>query len=101
LLSASERVVGETDTDEDLKLLLAPGSSLVGARPKASVRDRDGQLALAKFPHAADDIDVERWEALALTLAERAGIPVSRWRIETVAGKSVLLDRVQCADLQH
>ena len=51
LLSASERVIGETDTDEDLRLLLAPGSSLGGARPKASVRDRDGHLAFAKFPH--------------------------------------------------
>ena len=93
LLSASERVIGETDTDDDLRLLLAPGSSLGGARPKASILDRDGELALAKFPHAADDIDVERWEALALNLAGRAGIPVSRWRIETVAGKSVLLLR--------
>ena len=34
LLSASERVIGETDTDEDLRLLLAPGSSLGGAGPK-------------------------------------------------------------------
>jgi hypothetical protein len=39
---------------------LAPGSSLGGARPKASVRDRDGHLAFAKFPHKTDDIDVER-----------------------------------------
>jgi serine/threonine-protein kinase HipA len=93
LLSASERVVSETDTDEDLRLLLAPGSSLGGARPKASVRDRDGQLAFAKFPHQSDIIDIERWEALALTLAGRAGIPVPEWRIETVAGKTALLLR--------
>jgi serine/threonine-protein kinase HipA len=38
LLSAAEHVLGDTDTDEDLRLLLAPGSSLGGARPKASVR---------------------------------------------------------------
>jgi serine/threonine-protein kinase HipA len=93
LLSATERVVSDTDTDEDLRLLLAPGSSLGGARPKASVRDRDGQLAFAKFPHQSDVIDIERWEALALTLAARAGIPVPEWRIETVAGKTVLLLR--------
>jgi serine/threonine-protein kinase HipA len=42
LLFASERVGGETDTDEDLRLLLGPASSLGGARPKASVRDHDG-----------------------------------------------------------
>jgi serine/threonine-protein kinase HipA len=93
LLSASERVIGETDTDDDLRILLAPGSSLGGARPKASVRDRDGNLAFAKFPHQADEIDIERWEAVALTLAARAGIPVPEWRIETVAGKAVLLLR--------
>jgi len=45
LLSAAENVVGDTDSDEDLRLLLAPGSSLGGARPKASIRDRDGHLA--------------------------------------------------------
>ena len=50
LLSAAERALTDTDTDEDLRLLLAPGSSLGGARPKASVRDRDGHLAIAKFP---------------------------------------------------
>jgi len=39
LLTASERVNEDTDTEEDLRLLLAPGSSLGGVRPKASVRD--------------------------------------------------------------
>ena len=91
LLSAAEHVVGESDSDEDLRLLLAPGSSLGGARPKASVRDRDGQLAIAKFPHKDDEIDAVRWEAVALSLAEKAGIPVPQWRIEEVAEKSILL----------
>lgn len=93
LLSAAEHVVGESDSDEDLRLLLAPGSSLGGARPKASVRDRDGRLAIAKFPHKDDEVDAVRWEAVALSLAEKAGIPVPEWRVETVAGKSVLLLR--------
>ena len=43
LLRAADRVSDDTDTEDDLRLLLAPGSSLGGARPKASVRDRDGQ----------------------------------------------------------
>ena len=85
LLSAAEHVVGDTDTDEDLRLLLAPGSSLGGARPKASVRDRDGHLAIAKFPHKDDEINTVLWEALALRLAAKAGIPVPDWRIEHVA----------------
>lgn len=93
LLSAAEHVMSETDSDEDLRLLLAPGSSLGGARPKASVRDRDGHLAIAKFPNKGDEVNAVLWEALALTLAAKAGIPVPAWRIETVAGKPVLLLR--------
>jgi serine/threonine-protein kinase HipA len=93
LLSAAEHVANDSDSDEDLRLLLAPGSSLGGARPKASVRDRDGRLAIAKFPRQGDEIDTVRWEALALTLAARAGIAVPIWRVEDVAGKAVLLLR--------
>lgn len=93
LLSAAEHVAGDTDSDEDLHLLLAPGSSLGGARPKASVRDRNGQLAIAKFPHKDDEIDIVRWEAVAISLAGKAGIPIPEWRMEEIAGKSVLLLR--------
>lgn len=91
LLSAAEHVVSEIDTDEDLRLLLAPGSSLGGARPKASVRDRNGSLSIAKFQRQDDDINTVLWEALALTLAKKAGILVPRWRLEMVLDKSVLL----------
>ncbi len=93
LLSAAEHVLSETDSDEDLRLLLAPGSSLGGARPKASVRDRDGHLAIAKFPNKGDEVNTVVWEAVALTLAAKSGIPVPPWRLETVADKPVLLLR--------
>jgi len=93
LLSAAEHVVGDTDSFDDLRLLLAPGSSLGGARPKASVRDRDGHLAIAKFPHKDDEINTVLWEAVALRLAAKAGIPVPDWRIEQVLNKPVLLLR--------
>jgi|HubBroStandDraft_1064217.scaffolds.fasta_scaffold00479_5 serine/threonine-protein kinase HipA len=93
LLSAAEHVTADNDTDEDLRLLLAPGSSLGGARPKASVRDRDGHLAIAKFPNKGDEINAVLWEAVALTLAAKAGIAVPAWRLKTVAGKPVLLLR--------
>jgi len=93
LLSAAEHVLSDTDSDEDLRLLLAPGSSLGGARPKASVRDRDGHLAIAKFPNKGDEVNTVLWEAVALTLAAKAGIPVPAWRLETVADKPVLLLR--------
>lgn len=93
LLTAANHVLQESDTEEDLRLLLAPGSSLGGARPKASVRDKDQHLAIAKFPRHDDEIDVIRWEAVALTLAGRAGIVVPEWRLETVGKRSILLSR--------
>ncbi len=93
LLSAAERVVAEREDDEDLRLLMAPGSSLGGARPKASVRDNDGHLALAKFPHCQDDINAVLWEAVALSLASRAGINVPDWRVEQIDGRAVILVR--------
>jgi len=67
LLSAAEHVIEETDTEEDLRLLFAPGSSLGGARPKASVREKDGHLAIAKFPRKDDEINTVVWEAVALS----------------------------------
>jgi len=93
LLLAAEHVLSDTDSDEDLRLLLAPGSSLGGARPKASVRDRDGHLTIAKFPNQGDDVNAVLWEAVALTLAAKAGIPVAAWWLETVVDKPVLLLR--------
>lgn len=93
LLSAAEHVANDTDSSEDLRLLLAPGSSLGGARPKASVRDKDGHLCIAKFPHKDDEINTVLWEAVALTLAEKAGIDVPVWRVETILEKPVLLLR--------
>lgn len=93
LLAASERVVSEKDTDEDIRLLLAPGSSLGGARPKAAVRERDGSLAIAKFPQKTDEMRTVLWEALALELAAKAGVRVPGWRLETVAKKPVLVLR--------
>ncbi len=93
LLSASERFLNDDETAEDLRLLLAPGSSLGGARPKASVRDRDGSLAIAKFPRKDDHYNVVVWEAVALTLAAKAGIQVPEWRLESITDKPVLIIR--------
>jgi serine/threonine-protein kinase HipA len=93
LLSAAGRIIADKESDEDLRLLLAPGSSLGGARPKASVRDADGRLLIAKFPSQADEWPVPRWEAVALALAERAGIVAPPWRLAMVARRPVLLTR--------
>ncbi len=93
LLTAASHVLQESDTEEELRLLLAPGSSLGGARPKASVKDKDGHLTIAKFPRKDDEIDTIAWEAIALTLANRAGIKVPEWRLESVGQKRILLSR--------
>jgi serine/threonine-protein kinase HipA len=93
LLSAAVHIEEEDETAEDLRLLLAPGSSLGGARPKASVRDRDGTLTVAKFPQKTDQTRTVLWEAMALKLAAAAGVNVPAWRVEVVADRPVLLLR--------
>lgn len=59
-----------------LRLLIAPGGSLGGARPKASVLDPDGQLWIAKFPSARDGHDVGAWEIVVHSLARACGLDV-------------------------
>jgi len=94
LLSATDALLEDAETAAELKLLLAPGSSLGGARPKASVREKDGRLAIAKFPKKDDDYAAVEWEFVALQLAAMAGINVPSFRLEQIAGRAVLiLDR--------
>ncbi|HEY4058613.1 MAG TPA: type II toxin-antitoxin system HipA family toxin [Kofleriaceae bacterium] len=99
LLRASAAVVADEESDDDLALLLAPGTSLGGARPKASVRRSDGTLAIAKFPSKEDDWPVTRWEAATLAMAQAAGIVVPRFELVTILKKPVLIiDRFDRAD---
>ncbi len=93
LLQVTERVLRDEETDEDLQVIFAPGSSLGGARPKASVIDQHGRLAIAKFPKEADDYSIEIWEAVALGLAARAGIRTPEHELLRVAEKPLLLSR--------
>lgn len=91
LLEAAQRVTREKESEDDLHLLLAPGSSLLGSRPKASVRGRRGELMMAKFNRPDDDYDVGRWEGVAMKLAQMAGVNVAPWQLENVGGRTVLL----------
>jgi len=93
LLTITERILRDEETDEDLQMIFAPGSSLGGARPKASVIDPHGRLAIAKFPKETDDYSIETWEEIALRLADRAGIETAPHELVRVAGKAVLLSR--------
>jgi len=69
-----------------LKVLVAPGASLGGARPKASFSETNGSLWIAKFPAADDTRDVGAWESLAQRLAARAGIDVSKSELRCFHG---------------
>ena len=55
LLGASRRILRDEETDEDLLLIFAPGSSLGGARPKASIVDQNNKLSITKFQKDDDD----------------------------------------------
>ena len=101
LLNAAMRVAADGNDDSDLRLILAPGSSLGGARAKASVLDQHGELSIAKFPQADDPYPVMQWEAVALDLARRAGIKVPMWRLEQVADRTALLLRRFDRDGDH
>ena len=70
-----------------LSILLAPGSSLGGARPKANIMDEKGNLWIAKFPTKEDTSDKGAWEFLAYKLAIRAGIEMAECKIEKISGK--------------
>lgn len=74
LLDASHAVEAGTETKRDLTYLKGRGTSLGGMRPKCSLRDADGSLAIAKFPSITDERNVTAGEVLALTLAKCAGI---------------------------
>jgi serine/threonine-protein kinase HipA len=65
-----------------LAVLVAPGASLGGARPKANFRCTDGTLWIAKFPAHDDDRDVGAWEGVAWWLAKQAGIDVAPAKVE-------------------
>ncbi len=83
-----------------LNLLMAPGSSLGGARPKASVSDPERNLWIAKFPSAHDDYDIGAWEMVVYELAINAGIHVAPAQLQQFSGRhhtflTKRFDRVQ------
>ena len=65
-----------------LSVLVAPGASLGGARPKANFCDKTGALWIAKFPAAEDDRDIGAWEGVTWWLARQAGIDMPVAKVE-------------------
>jgi serine/threonine-protein kinase HipA len=66
-----------------LAVLVAPGASLGGARPKANFIETDGTLWIAKFPARDDERDVGAWEGLAYGLAKRSGVEVAHSKVRS------------------
>lgn len=82
---------GDDDTSEEylkwFNMLISPGSSLGGARPKASVMDEQNNLWIAKFPSRYDDIDIGGWEMVAYQIAVEAGINISECKAQKFNSK--------------
>jgi len=93
LMAAAQGFLDDQDSADHLRILLATGSSLGGARPKASVVDGTGRLAIAKFPKHDDPYSVNAWEQLALDLARDAGIQTSESELLSVDDRDVILLR--------
>ncbi len=83
---ASWKIQDASATDDPhylewLNLLIAPGSSIGGARPKAGVKDPQGDLWIAKFPGRTDARDMAAWEMLVQELAIKSGLQVAEARL--------------------
>ncbi len=81
----------EFDDDESshwLRLLMAPGSSIGGARPKAGVCDDAQNLWIAKFPGRNDQVDVGGWEMVAHRLAIASGLDVAEAIMQNFGGRN-------------
>lgn len=93
IFQASRALERGQETTEDLRYLQGKGTSLGGMRPKCTMVDEDGWLAIGKFPSVGDTRSVTRGEVLALKLASRAGIDAASARIVQLDGASVAVIR--------
>jgi serine/threonine-protein kinase HipA len=80
-LALEKDVLKDVEALKWINLLIAPGASLGGARPKASVMDENGHLWIAKFPSVKDDHNVAAWEMVANELAKKSGIIIARGNV--------------------
>jgi serine/threonine-protein kinase HipA len=77
-----DEVIDDPDYLKWLSMLIAPGSSLGGARPKASITDSEGGLWIAKFPSKSDTSDIGAWEVVTYEMALAAGIDMAESRAQ-------------------
>ena len=81
---------GDDNVKKWLAVLMAPGSSLGGARPKANILDQNKDLWIAKFPSKNDTVDKAAWEFLAYQLALKAGVHMSPSKIDIIREPFIL-----------
>ena len=93
LMTATRAVETETETSADLAYLRGRGTSLGGMRPKCTVVDDDGRLAIGKFPSVNDERAVTKGEVLAMQLASASGLQVAEARLVDSDGVPVALIR--------
>ena len=93
IYQASRAVERGQETAEDLRYLQGKGTSLGGMRPKCTLVDEDGWLAIGKFPSVNDARSVTRGEVLALKLATLAGVEAAPARIALLGDEPVAVIR--------
>lgn len=93
LLSATRAIETNTETAADLAYLRGRGTSLGGLRPKCTVLDDQGRLAIGKFPSVTDERPVTKGEVLALRLAQLAGINAANADLIDSEGSPVAIIR--------
>ncbi len=93
-LGELQEAVNQLETDEQsdairkwIAVLIAPGSSLGGARPKVNILDSQKNLWIAKFPSKTDVVDKAAWEFLAYKLAIASGVEMVESKIEKISGQ--------------
>jgi len=77
-LQLENNILKDPEALKWINMLIAPGASLGGARPKASVLDESGHLWIAKFPSVKDDHNIGGWEMVVNELAVKAGLSVAK-----------------------
>ena len=110
LQKAANKIEESPDLDNPdylkwLNMLISPGSSLGGARPKASIRNHDDSLWLAKFPSRHDEYDIGLWEFIVYQMAIEAGINMADSKVEAVGKHHIFLtkrfDRTESGKRRH
>ncbi len=93
IAAATRRVEEGSEALADLEYLQGKATSLGGLRPKCTVIEADGTLAIGKFPSVKDERAVTRGEVLALKVLAHAGVRAARARVVTVEDASIAVIR--------